>query len=271
MGANYIVFNLPFGPGDFVVNFNGENNTPWIVKILVWTVVPSVTYAEYDVPLDANKDGSLTITDPENWTYAAMVVCNYSQTLNDRSFAYGASFNIPNYAVQVSGEANDSLYSHTSTNVRFIIENTGTLADMFTLSATDQLGWSMSNPPASIFLDPGQLDTVSLMISSPALSPDGLMNWVSAIASATSAIGVSDSGSLSLRVLLQHGESDNSGIVDVSDVVYLVRFIFSGGPEPVPAMEVGDADCDTVVDISDCVYLIDYIFNGGAPSPCNPI
>jgi hypothetical protein len=62
------------------------------------------------------------------------------------------------------------------------------------------------------------------------------------------------------------GDADNSGSVDISDAVYLIAYIFSGGPAPNPLV-AGDANCDSAVDISDAVYLIAYIFSGG-PAPC---
>ena len=59
--------------------------------------------------------------------------------------------------------------------------------------------------------------------------------------------------------------------IDIDDVVYLIAYIFSGGPAPVPyASASGDANCSCVepaVDIDDVVYLIAYIFSGG-PAPC---
>jgi subtilisin family serine protease len=61
------------------------------------------------------------------------------------------------------------------------------------------------------------------------------------------------------------GDNDNSGGVDISDVVYLTEYIWDGGPAPQPHKGVADANCDGSVDISDCVYLIAYIFSGGLP------
>ena len=55
-------------------------------------------------------------------------------------------------------------------------------------------------------------------------------------------------------------------IVDISDAVYLIAYIFSGGLAPDPVL-AGDANCDNTVDISDVVYLIAYIFSGGQ-APC---
>ncbi len=62
------------------------------------------------------------------------------------------------------------------------------------------------------------------------------------------------------------GDADRSNSVDVSDVVYLIQYIFAGGAAPNPLL-AGDADCSSSIDISDAVYLINYIFGGG-PSPC---
>ena len=62
------------------------------------------------------------------------------------------------------------------------------------------------------------------------------------------------------------GDADNNGIITISDAVFLINYIFSGGPAPCPPRN-GDADCNTITTISDAVYLINYIFAGG-PAPC---
>lgn len=63
------------------------------------------------------------------------------------------------------------------------------------------------------------------------------------------------------------GDADASGAVTVSDAVYLINYIFSGGPAPDPLL-IADSDCSGGVTISDAVYLISYIFSGGTP-PCD--
>ncbi len=62
------------------------------------------------------------------------------------------------------------------------------------------------------------------------------------------------------------GDADDSESVTISDAVYLISYIFAGGPAPNPLIS-GDADCSGTVTISDAVYLISYIFAGG-PAPC---
>lgn len=63
------------------------------------------------------------------------------------------------------------------------------------------------------------------------------------------------------------GDANGDGIVNVSDCVYIVNYIFSGGPAPVPIFITGDVDCNRQITISDVVYLLNWIFIGG-PEPC---
>ncbi len=62
------------------------------------------------------------------------------------------------------------------------------------------------------------------------------------------------------------GDCDDSKRMDITDAVYLVTFIFGGGPAPSP-LQVGDTDCSGRTDITDAVYLVNYIFASG-PAPC---
>jgi len=64
------------------------------------------------------------------------------------------------------------------------------------------------------------------------------------------------------------GDANGDNLVSISDAVYLINYIFAGGPAPDP-LASGDANCDAQVSISDAVYIINYIFAGG-PAPCAP-
>lgn len=65
------------------------------------------------------------------------------------------------------------------------------------------------------------------------------------------------------------GDVNNSGAwpPDISDLVYMVDYMFVGGPPPDPIWMTDMADCNGSVDISDLVYMVDYMFMGG-PEPC---
>ncbi len=64
------------------------------------------------------------------------------------------------------------------------------------------------------------------------------------------------------------GDVNADNRITISDCVYLINWIFAGGPDPIPDPPVGDVDCTGFTNISDCVYLINYIFGGG-PAPCD--
>ena len=62
----------------------------------------------------------------------------------------------------------------------------------------------------------------------------------------------------------EHGDANADGNVAISDVVYLVNYLFKSGPEPIP-LETGDVDGDNQSQIQDAVYLVNYLFKGGNP------
>lgn len=63
------------------------------------------------------------------------------------------------------------------------------------------------------------------------------------------------------------GDANGDGSLTVSDVVYLVNYLFKGGPIPKP-YEAGEANCDGKLSVSDVVYLINYLFKGGPVPIC---
>lgn len=64
------------------------------------------------------------------------------------------------------------------------------------------------------------------------------------------------------------GDANSSGDLDIDDIVYVIDFLFGGGPAPDP-YSAADPNCTGDVDIDDIVYLIDYLFIGGR-IPCDP-
>jgi hypothetical protein len=61
------------------------------------------------------------------------------------------------------------------------------------------------------------------------------------------------------------GDVNNDGVVNIADVVYLIAFIFGGGPYPVTWAAAVNINQSPIVNVSDAVYLIAYIFGGGSP------
>ena len=59
--------------------------------------------------------------------------------------------------------------------------------------------------------------------------------------------------------------------IDIADLVYLVDYMFSGGPEP-PCYDEADMDgSGGIIDVADLIYLVHYMFTGGPePVACPP-
>ena len=62
------------------------------------------------------------------------------------------------------------------------------------------------------------------------------------------------------------GDANTDGKVSVSDIIYLINYLFRSGSSPRP-VEAGNVNCENQVNITDVVYLINYLFKGGKP-PC---
>jgi hypothetical protein len=62
------------------------------------------------------------------------------------------------------------------------------------------------------------------------------------------------------------GDANGDLSIDISDAVFLLQYIFVGGPAPNP-LSAGNVNCDAGIDIADAVYLILYIFSGFT-APC---
>jgi hypothetical protein len=63
------------------------------------------------------------------------------------------------------------------------------------------------------------------------------------------------------------GDCTGDRLINVSDAVFLLSYLFRYGPAPDP-IEVGDTNCDGIVDIGDVLFLINYLYRGGAPPSC---
>jgi hypothetical protein len=76
---------------------------------------------------------------------------------------------------------------------------------------------------------------------------------------------ISDMGAFYYHYLC--GDVNDDEKVSVSDIVYLISYLFKFGPAPAP-IQSGDANCDGKVSLSDIVYLIAYLFKQGPPPGC---
>lgn len=75
---------------------------------------------------------------------------------------------------------------------------------------------------------------------------------------------------VNMLVWRYHGDANWDNHINISDAIYIVGYIFRGGPLPQPHFITGDVNCDGFVNITDAVYIVNYLFLGG-DEPCgNP-
>lgn len=68
-------------------------------------------------------------------------------------------------------------------------------------------------------------------------------------------------------ITIDYGDANSDGSVNVADAVFIINYVFKGGPAPDP-LENGDANCDGDVNVADGVYIINYVFKGGPEPGC---
>lgn len=114
-------------------------------------------------------------------------------------------------------------------------------------------------------------DAVELEVLIPRFLAGYQPIWGTALEEYTVAGQFTDETSFSVTgrvTLIGHraGDINRDGATNISDLTYLIDFIFRGGPPP-PVMELADVDgsCGSA-NILDLTYFVDFIFRGGPPS-----
>jgi hypothetical protein len=120
------------------------------------------------------------------------------------------------------------------------------------------------NPAPAVTLQDPHLLTCTVPSGAPGFTAVVVTNTASSLASAPLV-----NGFRFMTPSFTRGEVNADGVIDVFDLTYLIAYIFSGGPPPLPVAEAGnvDGDPDSTIDVFDLIYLIAYIFSGGPIPP----
>ena len=135
-----------------------------------------------------------------------------------------------------------------------------------TTGYTTASGTSLSTPliggAAAVILSahpewtPMQVREAMMMSGNHASSPDNDYGW-----------GIPDILAAIQYSFGMTGDLNGDEQITISDVIYLVNYLYRAGPAPSP-LSLADADCDGDQDAGDVVYLVNYLFKGG-PGPCS--
>jgi hypothetical protein len=146
--------------------------------------------------------------------------------------------------------------------------NTTYLHNALAIQFTKPAQWLFASPAAGD-VPSGAADTISLKFVTSGLDL-GLYKSVLKVYSNDPDANdnpLSIPARLTVLVPYQCGDASGDDVVNISDAVFLVDYIFAGGPTPVP-IQRGDCNCDGIANITDATYLLAYIFGGG-PAPCS--
>ena len=64
------------------------------------------------------------------------------------------------------------------------------------------------------------------------------------------------------------GDVNRDWVIDLGDVLYLINYLYKGGPAPDP-LWTGDCTCDGTIDLGDVLHLINYLYKGGPAPDCS--
>jgi len=75
------------------------------------------------------------------------------------------------WGVLVTPGPDTSAFAVTDVAVKFFIQNTGVLTDVYDIDVTDSLGWNLDPVYYEVALDSGQVDSISVTVSVPIVDP----------------------------------------------------------------------------------------------------
>jgi hypothetical protein len=113
-----------------------------------------------------------------------------------------------------------------------------------------------------LLLQPGEVMQAELAVLSSRTGVSGLeAAWVRARA-------LSDSLRYLSCPIAITGDFNMDGLLNSSDIILTVNFIFKNGPDPQPIALTADVNCSGQVTSADIIYLVNYVFKSGLP-PCD--
>ncbi len=195
---------------------------------------------------DLDGDGDVDIVS----AHESLSVGSLSIGLNQGNGEIGLGSNLPAGDVPSSIETGD-------------FDGDGDIDIVTTYASSDSLRFFANNGDATFVSTTAfELTGTAQDLTSADLDGDGDLDLAVAYTSAEGILILLNEGYAS-----GCGDVDQSGGVDIDDAVFLINYIFAGGPAPDP-LAAGDVNCSSNIDIDDVVYLIQFIFAGGS-EPCD--
>lgn len=266
--STYITFYPPATPKKLRVTFNGSDSREWSAYVIK-QYSPTNHSIEY-IPLDSiTYYGQLDVHNFHLYESVTLVGVNTAEFADAALFTYSANILQP-YNVSSQIISTDSVvYSGGTRDIEYKVNNTSLVNDVYDIIVWDSLGWVFpETTDVSIFS--GDSTILPVPVNPPVYTPLDQYSKVYCKVISWNDSTVVDSQSVTAITVLQRGDLDFSGTVDISDILYFVDYSFAFGPPPIPVELAADFDCSGTVDVSDLLAMLDYAFISGPACPCNP-
>ena len=132
---------------------------------------------------------------------------------------------------------------------------------------SDPAGMTIGRHDSTVDLDSTRYDTIISCDTLPPFDCD-----TTEFASTLDTIYYTDStefaffdGSRTFLSSCVNGDVNETGIINATDVIYLVNFLFNSGPAPTCSLLTGDVNCTGTTTAADIIYLVNFVFNSGPP------
>jgi hypothetical protein len=223
----------------------------------------------YRLSLDEQyQSGVFELIGFEDYDHVTLIGANTSEFSSGAYFSYSAEVSPP-YSVESRVLTGDSLvYLNGIRAYLYEVTNTSELNAVFDVFVWDDSGW-LGPDTAARAIPAQQADTFSFDVNpqNTHLNARSTLSFMVRIRNDTTE---TDLHTAPAMAVLQHGDANASGSINITDVAYLVSYLFGEGEEPIPIIEAGDFNCQMPVNVIDLSNTVQYLFGGGDPPPCNP-
>jgi hypothetical protein len=151
----------------------------------------------------------------------------------------------------------------------------GSRSFLLTNSGAGTLSWSASKSQSWLTVSPGSgsgnSQSIQVSVNTTALAPAAYFDTVvvASVNADNSPLVVPITYTVTFAGGSARGDVNNNGTVTSADIIYLVNYVFKGGPDPLPTVDNGDTNCSGTVTSADVIGLVNYVFKG-APEPFCP-
>ncbi|MFZ1685640.1 MAG: MXAN_6640 family putative metalloprotease [Candidatus Zixiibacteriota bacterium] len=264
--ASYVQF-LPGGyAGSLRLIFDGTDTRTWAAYVIKSTAANVHQFEK--LTLNGNNADTIDIPGFENYVTVTLVGINITPNSSAASFNYSGQVVLP-YAVTSSIVTDSQVYSGATRTLTFVGKNTAPINDVVKIVWWDDLNW-VQKDSVTRTLNAGDTTTVTAGSHPPQATPLGLQSMLRVKVVSLNDLSVSMTDSATMVTVVQRGDCNFSGVINLADLSYLVAYLGGSGGAPIPILEAGNFNCLGTVDLADLSAMVAYLTGSASTPPCNP-